>query len=104
LDQRERAPAHVHLSPRRHPPTFNPSKKVIGSARALSVSEIATHGTSHEFFTMKDRTFRFLVEVVGLYGFAIEATMPEALRLSTPTSERGAATCRPLVASVLLDL
>src|SRR5262245_14431498 len=60
---------------------LQPLKKVIGSARLVGMGE-ATHGT-HEFFTMKDRTFRFLVEELGFTGFAIEATMPEAFALDT---------------------
>lgn len=60
---------------------LQPLKKVVGAARLVGMGE-ATHGT-HEFFTMKDRTFRFLVAEMGFTGFAIEATMPEAFALDT---------------------
>ena len=46
---------------------------ITGTARIIGLGE-ATHG-SHEFFTMKDRLFRHLVQDAGVTAFAIEATM-----------------------------
>ena len=54
-------------------------KSMAGPARIIALGE-ATHG-SKEFFTMKDRLFRYLVEEHGVTAFAIEATMPEAFAL-----------------------
>jgi erythromycin esterase len=51
-------------------------KDIIGKARIVSLGE-ATHGTS-EFFKMKHRLLKFLVEEMSFTAFAIEATMPEA--------------------------
>lgn len=45
--------------------------RIIGSARVIALGE-DTHGTS-EFFRMKDRVLRYLVEEHGLRIFAIEA-------------------------------
>src|SRR5215510_14135440 len=53
-----------------------PLKELIGDARIVALGE-ATHGT-HEFFEMKDRILRFLVEEMGFNTFAIESNMPEA--------------------------
>ena len=54
---------------------------ITGTARIIGLGE-ATHG-SHEFFTMKDRLFRHLVQDAGVTAFAIEATMPEAFAIDT---------------------
>jgi erythromycin esterase len=54
-------------------------KSMAGTARLIALGE-ATHG-SKEFFTMKDRLFRYLVEEHGVTAFAIEATMPEAFAI-----------------------
>jgi erythromycin esterase len=54
---------------------------MAGPARIIGLGE-ATHG-SREFFTMKDRLLRHLVEDAGVTGFAIEATMPEAFAIDT---------------------
>jgi len=53
-----------------------PLKALIGDARIVALGE-ATHGT-HEFFEMKDRMLRFLVEEMGFNTFAIESNWPEA--------------------------
>lgn len=53
-----------------------PLKELIGDARIVALGE-ATHGT-HEFFEMKHRMLRFLVEEMGFNTFAIEANWPEA--------------------------
>ena len=52
---------------------------LVGGARIVSLGE-GTHGT-REFFEMKARILRFLVEEMGFDTFAIEATWPEARRL-----------------------
>ena len=55
---------------------LQPLKDIIGDARIVSLGE-ATHGT-REFFKMKHRLLKFLVEEMGFTAFGIEATMPEA--------------------------
>ncbi len=59
---------------------LEPLREIVGDARVVSLGE-ATHGTS-EFFRMKHRILRFLVEEMGFTAFAIEATMPESFRLN----------------------
>ena len=54
-------------------------RDIVGDARVVSLGE-NTHGT-RDFFEMKARILRFLVEEMGFDGFAIEATWPEANRL-----------------------
>jgi erythromycin esterase len=56
-----------------------PLGAMVGTARLVGMGE-ATHG-SHEFFTMKNRVFQYLVTTKGFTGFAIEATMPEAMAM-----------------------
>ena len=58
---------------------LQPFKEMIGDARVVGLGE-ATHGTK-EFFEMKHRMLRFLVEEMGFTDFAIEATMPEAFAI-----------------------
>jgi erythromycin esterase len=53
-----------------------PFERAVGDARIVGLGE-ASHGTS-EFFSMKDRLFRDLVEKKGFTVFAIEANEPEA--------------------------
>ena len=50
-------------------------KELIGNARIVALGE-ATHGT-HEFFEMKHRMLRFLVEEMGFNTFATEADWSE---------------------------
>ena len=52
-----------------------PLKPLIGDARIVALGE-ATHGT-HEFFEMKHRMLRFLVEEMGFNIFAMEASWAE---------------------------
>ncbi len=54
-------------------------RDIVGDARIVSLGE-NTHGT-RDFFEMKARILRFLVEEMGFNAFAIEATWPEANRL-----------------------
>lgn len=51
-------------------------KDIVGNAKIVSLGE-GTHGTS-EFFKMKHRITKYLVEKMGFTIFAIEANMPEA--------------------------
>ena len=54
-------------------------RDIVGDARIVALGE-ATHGT-RDFFEMKARILRFLVEEMGFNTFAIEATWPESRRL-----------------------
>jgi erythromycin esterase len=54
-----------------------PLGAMVGSSRIIGMGE-ATHGT-REFFRMKHRVFRYLVENHGFTTFGIEASWPEAL-------------------------
>jgi len=51
-------------------------RDLVGDARIVALGE-NTHGT-RDFFEMKARILRFLVEEMGFNTFAIEATWPEA--------------------------
>ncbi|AHH97333.1 hypothetical protein GCM10010174_72790 [Kutzneria viridogrisea] len=52
---------------------------MIGDAKVVGLGE-ATHG-SHEFFTMKQRVFRYLVEERGFTTFALELSWSAGLRI-----------------------
>ncbi len=54
-------------------------RDLVGDARIVALGE-NTHGT-RDFFEMKARILRFLVEEMGFEAFVIEATWPEARRL-----------------------
>ncbi len=54
-------------------------RDIVGDARIVSLGE-NTHGT-RDFFEMKARILRFLVEEMDFDAFAIEATWPEANRI-----------------------
>lgn len=58
---------------------LEPLKELIGDARVVALGE-ATHG-SREFFLMKHRLVRFLVQEMGFNVFAMEASMPESVRI-----------------------
>ena len=55
-------------------------RDMIGDAKVVALGE-ATHGT-REFFLMKHRILKFLVQEMGFNLFAIEASWPEANRLN----------------------
>jgi erythromycin esterase len=59
---------------------LRPLDRMIGDARVVGVGE-ATH-SSHEFFALKDRVFRHLVETKGFRTFALEAPWSTGLRLN----------------------
>ncbi|WP_236725182.1 erythromycin esterase family protein [Amycolatopsis orientalis] len=52
---------------------------MIGDAKVVGLGE-ATHG-SHEFFTMKERVFRYLVEEKGFRAFALELSWSAGLEI-----------------------
>ncbi|RSN17606.1 erythromycin esterase [Streptomyces sp. WAC 05977] len=52
---------------------------MIGGAKVVGLGE-ATHG-SHEFFTMKERVFRYLVEERGFRAFALELSWSAGLEI-----------------------
>ncbi|WP_433258443.1 erythromycin esterase family protein [Streptosporangium sp. CA-135522] len=52
---------------------------MIGDAKVVGLGE-ATHG-SHEFFTMKGRVFRYLVEEKGFTTFALELSWSAGLQI-----------------------
>ncbi|RSN56093.1 erythromycin esterase [Amycolatopsis sp. WAC 04182] len=52
---------------------------MIGNAKVVGLGE-ATHG-SHEFFTMKERVFRYLVEEKGFRAFALELSWSAGLEI-----------------------
>ena len=56
---------------------LEPLYAAIGPARVVGLGE-ATHGTS-EFFSLKDRIFRFLVEKMGFTVFAMETPWQSGL-------------------------
>ncbi|MGW6060056.1 erythromycin esterase family protein [Streptomyces sp. NPDC055189] len=57
---------------------LRPMGRMVGDAKVVGLGE-ATHG-SHEFFTMKDRVFRYLVEEKGFTTFAQEVSWTTGLR------------------------
>lgn len=59
---------------------LRPVGRMVGDARVVGLGE-ATH-SSHEFFTMKHRVFRYLVEEKGFRTFALEGSWSTGLRLN----------------------
>ncbi|WP_370948005.1 erythromycin esterase family protein [Amycolatopsis sp. cg5] len=53
--------------------------EMIGEAKVVGLGE-ATHG-SHEFFAMKERVFRYLVEHKGFTAFALEMSWSAGLKI-----------------------
>lgn len=68
------------LNPRAALDDLEPLREIVGNARVVSIGE-ATHGTK-EFYQIKHRIFRFLVNEMNFTAFAVEATMPEAFKLN----------------------
>ncbi len=58
-------------------------KDIVGDARIVALGE-ATHGT-REFFQMKHRITQYLAQEMGFTIFAIEASTPEAAKVSDYT-------------------
>ncbi|MEU6106755.1 erythromycin esterase family protein, partial [Streptomyces flaveolus] len=58
---------------------LRPFGRMVGDARVVGLGE-ATH-SSHEFFTVKHRVFRYLVEEKGFRAFVLEAPWSTGLRL-----------------------
>ncbi|KUF18165.1 erythromycin esterase family protein [Streptomyces silvensis] len=65
--------------PRGNLADLRPFGRMIGDARVVGVGE-ATH-SSHEFFTVKHRILRYLVQEKGFRAFALEAPWSTGLRL-----------------------
>lgn len=59
---------------------LRPLDRMIGDARVVGLGE-ATHG-SHDFFALKARVFRHLVEEKGFRTFALEAPWSTGVRLN----------------------
>ncbi|MER5748145.1 erythromycin esterase family protein [Streptomyces sp. NPDC002225] len=58
---------------------LRPLGRIVGDAKVVGLGE-ATH-SSHEFFTMKHRVLRYLVEEKGFRAFALETSWSTGLRL-----------------------
>lgn len=70
-------------------------RSVVGDARVVALGE-ATHGT-REFFQLKDRVFRYLVEDQGFSVFALEVGQADARAINTYLME-GSGTARNALA------
>lgn len=68
------------VEPRGDTRDLRPLARMIGDARVVGLGE-ATH-SSHDFFAMKHRVFRHLVEEKGFRTFALEASWSTGLRLN----------------------
>ncbi|MEU9045040.1 MULTISPECIES: erythromycin esterase family protein [unclassified Kitasatospora] len=68
---------------------------MIGDATMVGLGE-ATHGT-HEFFTMKQRVLRYLVEEKGFTAFALETSWSSGLRVDDYVQGRTGGDARRLV-------
>ncbi|WP_369211410.1 erythromycin esterase family protein [Streptomyces flavofungini] len=66
--------------PRGNLADLRPFGRMVGDARVVGLGE-ATH-SSHEFFTVKHRVFRYLVQEKGFRAFALEAPWSTGLRLN----------------------
>ncbi|MBT2400154.1 erythromycin esterase family protein [Streptomyces sp. ISL-100] len=58
---------------------LRPFGQMVGNAQVVGMGE-ATH-SSHEFFTMKHRVLRYLVEHMGFRAFALETSWSSGLRI-----------------------
>ncbi len=72
---------------------------MIGDAKVVGLGE-ATHGT-HEFFTMKQRVLRYLVEEKGFTAFALEASWSAGLRVDDYVQGRSGGDARQIAGQVL---
>ncbi|MBO1418718.1 erythromycin esterase family protein [Streptomyces sp. FH025] len=68
---------------------------MIGEARVVGLGE-ATHG-SHEFFALKHRVFRHLVEEMGFTTFALEASWSAGLLIDAHVQGHGGDDARQVV-------
>ncbi|MFD9209576.1 erythromycin esterase family protein [Streptomyces sioyaensis] len=68
------------VEPRGDTGELRPLDRMIGDARVVGIGE-ATH-SSHDFFALKSRIFRHLVEKKGFRTFALEASWSTGLRLN----------------------
>jgi erythromycin esterase len=68
------------VEPNRGFADLEPLRRIIGTARILSLGE-ATHG-SREFFQLKHRLLEFAVAELGFTIFALEANFTECLRIN----------------------
>ncbi|MDO0938644.1 erythromycin esterase family protein [Streptomyces sp. DG2A-72] len=75
----ERGDPHRTVEPGGSTGDLRPLDRMIGDAQVVGVGE-ATHG-SHDFFALKDRVLRHLVEEKGFRTFALEAPWSTGLRL-----------------------
>ncbi|MCU1645191.1 MAG: hypothetical protein JWN03_5466 [Nocardia sp.] len=73
---------------------------MIGDATVVGLGE-ATHG-SHEFFTLKQRVFRYLVEDKGFSTFALELSWSAGLRIDDYL-QTGAGDARTIAKETLTD-
>lgn len=74
---------------------LRPLDAMIGDATVVGLGE-ATHG-AHEFFTMKQRVLRHLVEEKGFTTFALEASWSGGLRIDDYVQGRTGGDARQLV-------
>ncbi|GAA2797849.1 erythromycin esterase family protein [Crossiella cryophila] len=69
-----------HTEPGRDHADLRALGRMIGAATVVGLGE-ATHG-SHEFFAMKERVFRYLVQEKGFRAFALEMSWPAGLKIN----------------------
>ncbi|MGW0590112.1 erythromycin esterase family protein [Streptosporangium sp. NPDC002607] len=77
---RRKAHSLRHTAPSGDLGDLRPLGRAVGEAAVVGLGE-ATHG-AHEFFTMKHRVFRYLVEEKGFTTFSLEAGWSAGLRLN----------------------
>ncbi|MBP0455723.1 erythromycin esterase family protein [Kitasatospora sp. RG8] len=74
---------------------------MIGDAKVVGLGE-ATHG-SHEFFTMKERVFRHLVEEKGFTTFALELSWSAGLQIDDYVQTGTGGDARSVAKQTLVD-
>ncbi|MFJ3220179.1 erythromycin esterase family protein [Kitasatospora sp. NPDC086801] len=72
---------------------------MVGDAKVVGLGE-ATHG-SHEFFAMKERVFRYLVEEKGFTTFALEMSWSAGLKIDGYLQGGGGGDARQIVKDAL---